>query len=340
MPHPGTHPLKLRIWLGVAISAALLWISGRNVDFGAAWQAAREMNLALLAPYLVLLVAEVMIRAWRWQILLAPIRRCSLAKLTSATMIGLMANNILPARAGEFVRAFAGARLERIPFSTCFATVVIDRVFDGLTASTLFVAVVLAYPSLPDLAKWSGYLAAAVYLATLLVLVALIAKQTATLRLVAALLRFLPRNLASTVVSWLTSFVSGLGIFRRPGLLLASLVLSALIWIGYALSLYVIALAFDIHLGLMDTFLMLIVVTIGLTLPSTPGFVGAMEAAVWFGLTFFFGIDDSTAFAVGVVFHVTQYVPMTIAGFVALWLSRIGFGEITRAEAMNPTSAA
>ena len=320
--------MKLRFWIGVAVSAALLWYSMGNVDFLEAWRAAQQMNTLLLAPYLVLILGEVVLRAWRWQMLLAPIKHCSISSLTTSMIIGLMANNVLPARAGEFLRAWVGGRMEHIPYSTCLATVVIDRVFDGLTASAIFLAVVLAYP-LPEIAKVSGYAAGVLYLATLAGLVGLITKRDATLRLVATLMRALPHRFTDPAQLWLGSFASGLGVFRDARLLTGALTLSFVIWFGYGVSLYLIWLAFDIRLAPADAFVVLMMLTIGLTLPSTPGFVGAMEAAVVTGLLFF-GIDKSVAFAVAIVYHVTQYVPITLWGLLALWTTKIGFGQITQ----------
>src|SRR5205807_59678 len=122
-----------------------------------------------LIPSVALVLVEVFLRALKWQILLLPLKRCSLWKLNSATLIGLMANNVLPARAGEFVRAYAGARLAGVPYSTSFATVVIDRVLDGLTVSALFIAVIIFQPlimtePLPEWLNRAGYVAAGIYL--------------------------------------------------------------------------------------------------------------------------------------------------------------------------------
>src|SRR5258706_258627 len=121
------------------------------------------MNLWWFIPFAALTVGEVLIRAWKWQVLLEPIKRCSFLTLNSATLIGLFANTVLPARAGEFVRAYAGARMERIPYSTSFATVVVDRLLDGLTVSAIFV-LALVFQPLPDQIKAFGYLAGGIYL--------------------------------------------------------------------------------------------------------------------------------------------------------------------------------
>jgi uncharacterized protein (TIRG00374 family) len=322
--------LNIRVIIGVAFSAGLLWYSMRNVDFVLAWTAMQQMKFVFLVPYMALVVGEVPLRAWRWQMLLAPTRATSLGRLTSASFIGLMANNILPARAGEFVRAFAGARLEGLPFSTVFATVVIDRVFDGLAASAIFLVVVFTI-DFPPAAKVPGFAATGLYLGVLIVLVALLLKQALTLRLIAAVLRFFPRRLTTPILGWIAPFVSGLGVFRRPNLLGGSLALSLIIWLGYGLTLYLSVLSFDIHLSVLQCLALLLVLTLALTLPSTPGFVGVMQFGVTQGLAFYAPeVNESQAFALAVVYNITQYVPITLAGFIALWRSDMGFGDITR----------
>src|SRR3954452_15244834 len=107
--------MNRKVWLGIAVSAALLWLSLRNVDLGQALAYMRTINPVYLIPSFILIAAEILIRSAKWLVLLLPLKRCSYAKLSSATLIGIMANNVLPARAGEFVRAYAGARLAGIP---------------------------------------------------------------------------------------------------------------------------------------------------------------------------------------------------------------------------------
>ncbi len=322
--------MNLKVWVGFIVSAVLLWLAFQNVDFAHAWEYTRQINPIFLIPYLALVVGEVFIRGLRWLVLLLPVQRCSYVNLCSATLIGLMANNILPARAGEFVRAYAGARMERIAFSTSFATLVIDRVLDGLTVSALFIPTLLIFP-LPPEVRGAGYLAAGIYLATLTFLIALIVREDATLRLVSTLLRLAPQAFAAKVMGLLEAFVSGLEVLRRGRLLVTAIAISIAVWVGYAGTLYFMALAFDIRLTFIESFVVLLILTIALTLPSTPGFVGAMEAAIKFGLVMF-GIDPSQAFAFALMYHVTQYVPTTLGGLIALWTARMTISEIAQVQ--------
>jgi uncharacterized protein (TIRG00374 family) len=240
-----------------------------------------------------------------------------------------MANNVLPARAGEFIRAYAGARLEGVPFSMAFATVVIDRVLDGLTVSAAFLLVLLIQP-LPDEIKVAGYGAGALYLAALLVLVGLIVRQGDTLHLLSAVLSPLPARIRHFVLRTTEAFVGGLSVFRSAPLVLLATLISVAIWTGYALGLYLMFLAFGLSLSLLQALVVLLILTIVLTIPASPGFIGTMHAAITFGLRLY-GADPSQAFAVAIVYHITQYVPITLSGFVALWLERLSMTELTHA---------
>lgn len=327
-----------KFWIGVLMSAALMWWAVHDVKPGEVWAHIQTVNPYYLVPYLALVAIEVVLRAWKWHVLLAPIKAASFRNLNAATLIGLMANNVLPARAGEFVRAYVGARMERISFSACFATVVIDRVLDGLTVSAIFVLTIVFLPDLPDQVKVTGYLAAGIYVVALAFLVTLLVKEALAFRMLAAVLRLFPPRAAQFITRLVGSFVGGLGALKDVRLFGASVFISVLIWLGYALSVFVMALAMDINLTVFQSFVVLLIVTILLTLPSTPGFLGAMELGIKLGLVLF-GVDESRAFAFALVYHVTQYVPITLGGFIVLWLERIGMREISHVPAPDAAAA-
>jgi uncharacterized protein (TIRG00374 family) len=323
--------LNWKLWIGVLISGALLWFAVRDVEFSRVWANIQGINYWYLLPYLGLIVIEVILRAWKWHVLLLPVKAPSFWKLNSATIIGLMANNVLPGRAGEFVRAYAGARLEHISFSASLATVVIDRVLDGLTVSAIFVFALILHPALPDQVKVPGYIAAGIYLVALAFLVALLVQEALAYRLLAWGLQFFPESIRHYVTGLVQAFVHGLSALKDLRLLGGSIFISILIWLGYALSVFVMALAMDIQLTVFQAFIVLLIVTILLTLPSTPGFVGAMEFGIKSGLMLF-GVDENQALAFALVYHITQYLPITIGGFIVLWLEGLSMREISHVQ--------
>ena len=125
--------MRTKIWLGVAVSAVLLWVAVRGVSLDEVLQQLRQVRPVWLIPVLASIFLRFWLTALRWQLLLRPTKRIGVHRLFAITMIGFMANNVLPARLGEFVRAYALGRSEALPASLPFATIVIERIFDGFT---------------------------------------------------------------------------------------------------------------------------------------------------------------------------------------------------------------
>ena len=123
----------IKLWIGIAISAFFLVLLFRKIDFDKLATAFSVMDCRFLPPALVLTFISYYLRAVRWKFLLLPIQRTRMSNLFPATLIGYMANNLLPARLGEFVRAYTLGRKEGIGSSAVFASLVLDRLCDGFT---------------------------------------------------------------------------------------------------------------------------------------------------------------------------------------------------------------
>ena len=133
---------KIIFIAGILISIICSWLFARKIEWSHLSTALREANYVYIIPTIILIFVSHYLRAVRWSSLIAPIKRVSVLNLFSATMIGFMANSVLPARIGEVIRPVMVARKEKIKMTTSFATVVMERIFDILSiivfASLLF----------------------------------------------------------------------------------------------------------------------------------------------------------------------------------------------------------
>ncbi len=133
---------KIIFIAGILISIICSWLFARKIEWSHLSTALREANYVYIIPTIILIFVGHYLRAVRWSSLIAPIKRVSVLNLFSATMIGFMANSVLPARIGEVIRPVMVARKEKIKMTTSFATVVMERIFDILSiivfASLLF----------------------------------------------------------------------------------------------------------------------------------------------------------------------------------------------------------
>lgn len=313
--------------VGLAVSALLLWWIFRGEDLGTVATAVGEADLRLLLAAVAVATAGFLIRAMRWRILLHPLRpNTSLQNRFSAVSIGFMANNLLPARVGEFARAYAFARMEPVSISGAFGTLVVERFLDGFTLLVLLGVALLSpgFPGFAAEARLEGILEGVVWTlaAVLAGLIALIVWPEPAVRLAERFARWLPGELARPVVDALESFLDGIQVLRSPWLLIQAILWSVGFWCWHAFSFWLGFLAFDIHVGFDAALLVAAVVAFAVAIPSAPGFFGTFHAGAMWGLTVY-GVAPPAILAFAFGYHLGGFIPITLIGLWYAW--RLGF---------------
>src|ERR687892_1589157 len=130
-------PPRVRTILIFALTLGLLGFFFRNADMGGVWAETRRANGGLLVAAVIATLATYLLRAFRWQYLLAPIGPTHFATAFRTTVIGFAASFLLPARAGEVIRPYLLARREGLKASAAFATIILERLLDLVTVLLL-----------------------------------------------------------------------------------------------------------------------------------------------------------------------------------------------------------
>ncbi len=339
---PGGSPstsafLDWKAVLGILISVGLLWFAFRDVHLAEVWARIRGADLFLLALAGLLATVPFPLRALRWKPLLAPAYATPRFRPRfAATSIGFMANNLLPARVGEFARAYALSRLEPVRMSASFGSLVVERMFDGIVI-VLFLLAALAWPTFPDVsgrdfgtpALWIGLL----FLAVFVVMLAMVARPEQSVRwFEGTVARFIPRSFRRPVVDALEAFLEGIAAVRDWRLVLRAFAWSLVIWLSGALAFWVGMLAFDIHLPFVAAIFLQSIISLAVALPSAPGFFGVFEAAARIGLVEVWGAATGHAVAFAVGFHLAGFVPITVIGLYYVWRLGLSWSEVGRSE--------
>ncbi len=319
--------MRGKLWLGIGLSLVLLWLAFRGVHLDAVMLQLRQIQLLWLAPALLSIVVRFWLTAIRWRILLGSTKRIGLHRLFGVTMIGFMANNVFPARIGEFVRAYALGRSESLAAPLAFATIVIERIFDGLTL-LLFLGAGLFLLTLPAWLLWLAAASCCLYLVVLAVLVSL--RWEGGVRLVTTVLGRLPERLRLPALRLLDAFRLGLSALGDGRALSIVAALSIAIWVVNALGFQATLVAFSLHLPLQAGFLAIAVIAGVLVLPSAPGYVGTFQFATKVALALF-GVPEATALSVSIVYHAINYVPITLVGLLYLGTLNLTLGELRAA---------
>ncbi|GAB7026545.1 lysylphosphatidylglycerol synthase transmembrane domain-containing protein [Geotalea toluenoxydans] len=323
-----------KLLAGVGISLCFMVLLFRKIDFDKVLLAFRAMDYRYLLPVVFLTFVSYYLRAVRWKYLLLPIKRTAMANLFPATIIGYMANNILPARLGEFVRAYVLGQKEEIETSAVFATLVVDRLFDGFTVLLILlitfftVKLPAGMENVQDGLKMGGYVTLGVYLVVLSFLFLLKKRTMRTIHVVGVLLRPFPVKVSEKVIPLLGSFISGIRLSSRPSEILILLFTSFAVWATCIWPLHLILQSFNITLPITASMLIMVFLVFAVMVPASPGYVGTYHAACVYGLMAF-NIPKEQSLSVALVMHGTGFFPVIVAGFYYLWRDKVSLKKIS-----------
>ena len=310
--------MKKRSLFGLLISAVFLYLAFRKVDFGLLAESLKQAEYIWLVPAFFLMLVSVVFRALRWRYLLRPVTEAEFVHLFSASAIGLMANNLLPARLGEIARAWVIGEKAGISKTASFATIVVERVFDGFTV-IFFLVVVLLFGKMDLPAHWvkMAYAAVSFYVIAIVFLALMRFNREKASAIVKTLASRLPASVAAKVDKLLRSFLEGLTVLKRPRDIAAAGLLSFLVWLPNIIVMHLVIRSFGLDTSFLVTLTVFIIVTFGIMIPSAPGFVGTVQYCFVIGLGLF-GVKESEALSVSIVYHAGTFLPMTAAGLFCL----------------------
>jgi len=316
--------------IGLALTAFLLWWVFKDVPWSELVATLRGANVALVILSVVTATMIFPLRARRWRpILHAVAPNLPFGPLWRATAMGFMANNILPTgRMGELVRAYALTRETSVTFSAAFASLVVDRVFDGFVVLLLMVIAMLdpAFPEQVSAATYAGG-GAAVLIAIAAVLYAIVFFPDRLVRLYELFARRVAPRFEERGRVLLRAFADGLSVLRHPTRFLVVLWWALLLWVTQAVAFWIMFKALGIDAPFSAALFVQGLIVLFVALPSTPGFFGLFEAAAKVGLVLY-GVSESLAVAWGFIFHVLSLIPITLIGLYYLARTGMKLGEL------------
>ena len=318
---------RKRFAVGLLVAAVFLVLLFYKTDFAEMGRVLSQANYWYLVPAIGIYFVSLVFRTLRWHYLMRPIKPVSYSRLFSLVSIGYMANNLLPARGGELVRAYILGEREQISKTSILATIAMERIFDGLALLT-FAALMLPWiplaPWLQEVLRFAG----AIFVGGLLVLILMSTRHGAVLRLAEPLLRRLPPRMAAKSHRLLDLFLDGIGILRSPRGALVVFGLSILSWLAEASMYYLVMFCFDIRQGLASTLLMTTTANLATSVPSSQGGIGPFEFFAARTLSLF-GVEAELANVYSLVLHITLLVPVTLMGLVFLWRENLSLAKLS-----------
>ena len=334
---------RWQFWLGVAISALLLWLALRGLHLEDVAAALRGARYPWLLPGVGVYFIGVWARAWRWHYLLRPLKHIPTRSMFPIVAIGYMGNNIYPARAGELLRAYVLRRQEGVPISASLATILVERVFDGVV---MLGFVFLNLGELSGLTAYSGFIGsiqevavwgAVVFLAAVAAFLIMAARPAASARLLGWFVdRLVPARYRTGLHGFVERFLGGLASLRSPAHVAMVLVTSTVIWLLETGKYWFVMHAFPFEVSFFALMLMNGIVNLATTLPSAPGYIGTFDAP-GIALLTSYGVAPEVAAGYTLVLHGALWLPITLLG--AYYMARLGLrwgavrGELRQEQA-------
>lgn len=321
------------LWLGVVISLGLLAFVFYGTDLNAIGNAFRTANYIYLLPAVALYFIGVGMRAARWHFLLRSLKALSMWRLFQVTVIGYMVNDLLPLRLGELARAYILGETEGLGKTSVLVTIVLERVFDGVTM-LLFIGVAALFLPLNQALQTLLLVGTILFAAVAIALVIVAGLRERIDALVQRGLRRLPEKWGARGLHLIDSFFHGLAALRNPTDALAALGFSILAWLSEAGMYAMLALGFGIALPFPVFVLATAVANLVTIVPSTPGYVGVFDVPVK-AILALFNVDASVAASYTLLLHATLIVPVVLLGLAFMWRLGLSLSQLRKQSVEN-----
>jgi uncharacterized protein (TIRG00374 family) len=326
----------VRLLLGFAISLGLVALLARAVDVQALGAALKHAQPASIVPALVLYGAAAWLRSLRWGLLL-PRGSASTGTLFRALLVGFTVNNLLPFRLGEAARAFLLKQWADVPVGLTIASVVVERVLDGLALAGLLLFAIALLPAAPSYLLVVGLMVGAGFTAGALLLAIIAWRPGLVTRAVSLVTRPCPPRIRELADRITLGFVDGLALVRGWRLLGQLAVLSVGAWLLETGVFFVLMFGFAIPASPALAMLGGSSANFATLVPSSPGYVGTFDGALVKVVTDVLGsaVAYEEVLAYTLVVRTLLFLPVTVAGLLVLWRANLSFAEIIRFGAIR-----
>ncbi|MBN1380364.1 MAG: flippase-like domain-containing protein [Deltaproteobacteria bacterium] len=308
--------MKKKIVIGVILGAVLLYLSFRGIRFQSVADGLKNIGYGYVIAALLIMFLIQAFRALRWGAILEPLEKVDQLLLFAVTNVGFLAIIAIPARLGELARPYLINQKTHITLSSALGTILIERLSDIFTIM-LMLAVSLIFLSMPPWLVKPGILLFLTTMATTTTVVFMVMQPERSLRIIKRILGLLPDKYALLLNRFVSQLIDGLAVIKNPRCLLRIIFFSLIIWSINVLAIYLLFLAFGFDLSPVAAFILMVVLLVGITIPTAPGFIGNWHYFCILALGLF-GIAKAEALTFAVVYHFLSVGIITILGLIFL----------------------
>jgi len=314
------RPLKRgwRFWTGILLSLiSLIWLI-YTTDWAETWRALTEADYGLVLLAIGLNLFSIPLRTIRWRLMFSPHNLPPFGRLTAIMLIGQAINVIVPARLGDLVRA---SLVETERTSYVLGTLLMQGALDLLMLAGL-VMVLLFQLSLPGWWRGSGQALLFTSAMALLFVLGLVLGRRQILRLLTGVVERWPQLKGRRLLGIVEQFLRSLDAFNNPLTLGWAIFYSLLIWGVYGSVNYVLLAAVGVQPSLLAAFFLLVVLQLGIAVPSSPGRIGVYHYLSVQALAVF-GVGGAQALTFAIILHLISIIMPIILGAGLAWQMKV-----------------
>lgn len=326
----------INVAIGIIFGVGFFILAFYNVKMEDVSEGFKKFNPVYIIPIISLVMVYFIVRGYRWGLIFIPNPVPSFKNLFSAIMIGVMVNNLIPAKIGEVSRAFILGKKERIGVSLTFGTIIVERIFDFLALIFCFFMLFLFSPKEHAFLTRMTPAELTAFVTTLCIFIGLIGvivifklRTDVFIKFVEKVTGLVSKKLASKIFNWFTSFAEGLKCLNSPRNTLKIFFTSIFQWLIMGFCTWIALLSFNIDLPLTSACFVLIIVTLGVVIPPSPGGIGTTQLVSVLVLNFY-GINGGIAMGYAIVTNFLTFTVGTVLGIYFLFKESMKFSELLK----------
>lgn len=317
---------KLFTIIGLIISIVLLYFSMKDIRFNEIISTIKNADLRFVFMPTVAIFAAATLCSVKWTRIAGGNVR--FRDSFTALIIGLFINNVLPARIGEIARGYVLSKRTGISLTYGITTVVIDRIFD-LIGLLLITFIFFPKHSLPP--RVSQAISILVLVLFILISLMVLLSRERFAGAIAGRLARIKRPAFAKFARRLIEIQENLKRIGSPFNLFVLVAIAFITWLCMGAALFFVLKTLNININIMYIPFICVLLNMGITIPSSPGYIGLYQFLLTYLLSIF-GVPKHEGFAASILFHASWYIPYNIVGFIFLIKAHLKIKEIQKLE--------
>ena len=309
--------LTPQFWIGIVVSLICIILLLTQVPLNEIIPNLSKGNYYWIMPAIAFQLISILFRTWRWHFLLR-------AKATFWTVfwaqgVGYLFTNVFPLRLGEPARILMLSQKSGISIVETTTTAVIERVYD-LATVIFFMVIILPLMDVSDSILQSGLVLGILVIVAFILMLLAANFPTFFTGIIQRLLSPFPKIKDIILPIWQNT-ISGLETVKSWQSILSLSAISVMSWGASILAYWAGIRVFASQGNLIEATFMVVAISLAITVPSSPGFLGVFQFVAERALVIPFGdkYDSAIALSIALVTYLVYYFVSTVIGFIGIW---------------------